>query len=90
MSIYPEVAMTCLSNKAELIPGSDYKEKAYAAEFAVLYAKVGPPPAFRGNFTLVGSGPLPYKPGEVYKFRISDVSSLVVATEIPKIPGTPA
>ena len=90
MSMYPEIAMTCLSNGGELLPESDYKVIGYTAKFAVLYAKAEKAPAFRGEFTLASTGPLPYKPGEVYTFRISDVSKLVVAQEIPKVPGAPA
>ena len=81
--------MTCLENKTELHPGSDYKEKAYTVKMAVLFKTADKAPAMRGQLTLESDNPLPYHPGKKYSIRFSEDAGLVVVDKVPEGVGTP-
>ena len=79
----PVITMTCLENKTELHPGSDYKEKAYTVKMAMLFKTKEKAPAIRGQLTLESDNPLPYHPGKKYNIRLSEDAGLVLADKIP-------
>ena len=88
--MHPVITMTCLENKTAMAPGSDFQEKLYTVEMALLFKKAGKAPAIRGQLHLESDNPLPYHPGQKYSIRLAEDTGLVLADKIPsgaEVPG---
>ena len=83
------ITMTCLENKTAMAPGSDFQEKLYTVEMALLFKKAGKAPAIRGQLHLESDNPLPYHPGKKYSIRLSEDAGLVVVDKVPEGAGNP-